>query len=554
MVKKTTKKQVKKPVKHDTKTAPKKVVKKAEHKESKVIQKDNTTKFVGIGLGVIAVIAIVFAFVMNSPATSDSEVSMELHVMSMCPYGTQVEAVLLPVAKQFGDSLDLKIGFVGSVEGSELKSLHGQEEIDENIVHACALKYSPDEAYDFILCRNKDFASNWKTCAENLKLKVNAIETCVTGNEGFSLMKEEFEYSSSNGITGSPTIFLNGNPYAGQRTETGFIREICNEFTDKPELCNNIPEPQKVNMIVLNDKRCAECDTEGLVVQLKGIFPGLVTENVDYNTPEGAKLYGETGITMLPAVFFDDSVLLGEGYTQVQQFLRKRGQYSELQIGGAFDPTKEICDNSKDDTGNKLVDCEDPDCKSSMICREEIKGKLDVFIMSDCPYGKLAVISADKILDALGSQIDFNIHYIATENPDGTFRSLHGQYEVDENIRQLCVKHHYSDKFFDYTLCRSEGAIKDVDFTPCAEKFGINPDKITACLDGQQGKDLFSEDIKIGNALGISGSPSWFANNKEIFGGIDAEQVKNQFCLSNTELNGCDVTITSETPAPSGQC
>lgn len=229
-----------------------------------------------------------------------------------------------------------------------------------------------------------------------------------------------------------------------------------------------------------------------------------------------------------------------------------------LKIGASFDPAKEICDNFKDDTGDGKVDCEDKDCAGALVCRQEKAKQLDLFVMSDCPYGKMAVLAVKKVLDNSKNAIDLNIHYIASE-ANGVFTSLHGDYEVQEDIKQLCVDKYYADKAFDYIYCRSSGAIKDVDYKTCASKFGIDTAKIDACASGTEGKGLLSADIKIANELQIGASPTWLANNKHVFNGIDAEQIRTQFCVYNKGLAGCDIAIptdatASAAAAPAGSC
>ena len=62
--------------------------------------------------------------------------------------------------------------------------------------------------------------------------------------------------------------------------------------------------------------------------------------------------------------------------------------------------------------------------------------------MAWCPYGVRAVNALKEVLPHFRGRLRLDIHYIATRTASG-FSALHGQPEVDENIRQLCVKKHY---------------------------------------------------------------------------------------------------------------
>jgi len=318
-----------------------------------------------------------------------------------------------------------------------------------------------------------------------------------------------------------------------------------------------------VDIIILNDKRCKECDVSRTITQLKSSFPDFVVSEIDYMDEEGKKIYGESDLTVLPVILFKDNVKDDANYAQVENYLEQKGDFLLLRIGANFDPTKEICDNGIDDTGNNLVDCEDNDCKGSMQCREEEENHIQVFIMSDCPYGRKAGEALKGVVDNFKGLIDYEVHYIASEQGDG-FRSLHGQYEVDENIIQLCVKEHNPDLSLDYLYCRStKGIVKRdstgkiteyIDWKECGNEVGVNIETVQSCFDGNEGKGLLREDIKIAQELGVIASPTWFANNRYKFSGIDAERVKNSFCKYNEGLEGCDNTLGSSSPSTDAQC
>lgn len=484
----------------------------------------------------------------------DKKVNMRLYVMSHCPYGTQAENAILPAVQKFGGNVNLDLEFIGDNKDGKLSSMHGQKEVDDDLTQVCALDQDKDKTYEFILCRNKNLNADWKTCSDKVGLDTKAIEDCVSGNKGKNLLIASFKKSSDAGATGSPTIYIGDKSYSGSRTETAFTRAFCNAFTsEKPDLCNNLPAPKTVNLIVLNDKRCKKCQTAQLVDSLKSIFPGLKVKNYDYGDKEGKALYDKLGSVMLPALLFDDSVKEADSYSQISRYLEKKGDYLNLKIGSKFDPTKEICDNYKDDTGNGLVDCEDPDCTGSLLCRKEIPKKLDLFVMADCPYGKLAVESTKKLVENFGDNMNLSVHYIANANDKGGFDSLHGPYEAEEDTRQLCIQKYYPKKFMEYDWCRSNGSVKTDDYHKCLTS-DMDVSKIDTCTSGDEGHKLMADDIKIAQSLGISASPTWLANNKNKFSGIDADQVKTQFCQYNKGMSGCNNTITSQAQAPVGSC
>ena len=89
--------------------------------------------------------------------------------------------------------------------------------------------------------------------------------------------------------------------------------------------------------------------------------------------------------------------------------------------------------------------------------------------------------------------------------------------------------------------------MKGIEWIGCAEETDVDTDSVKQCFEGEEGKQLLREDIKIAQGLGIGASPTWLANNKYTFGGIDSETVKTQFCTYNKDLEGCENTLSSDT-------
>ena len=315
------------------------------------------------------------------------------------------------------------------------------------------------------------------------------------------------------------------------------------------------PTGGAVSAIIVNDARCEECDVTGLIGQLQSMIPGLEVTELDYNDEEGKALYDELGLEMLPALLLNQAVKNEPAFVQMERFVSPAGDYLSLAIGAMHDPSKEICNNEIDDTGNDLIDCEDPDCENQLICREEVPEKLDLFVMSQCPFGTKAFDAMEPILE-LFPDIDFNVWMIATEGENGTFNSLHGQPEVDENIRELCAIEHYPKKhrYMDYIYCRNKDIQSD-EWESCAEEAKISVDVIKECFEGDEGKELLAENIKLGNELGISASPTWLANNNYKFSGIDSATVQQNYCKANPDLEGCNETIeVADAGVPAGSC
>jgi predicted DsbA family dithiol-disulfide isomerase len=415
---------------------------------------------------------------------------------------------------------------------------------------------------DFVSCMNKSWRKipeNWESCAKETGMPVDKLKTCFQGQEGFDLLKASFEKAKARRATGSPTIYIGGKMYRGGRTEKAFTRAICDAYPkDKPELCASLPPPVKVAITILSDERCKRCRTPMIEQQMKGFFPGGEITVVDFGTEEGKRMYEELKLTKLPIILFGQEVKEAENYARLQRSLKPSGDKLMFSRYARFDPRREICDNKRDDTNNGKVDCDDPDCVHALPCRSEKDKKLELFVMSQCPYGVKALNSMKEVLDNFQNKIDFEVHFIASEQGDG-FQALHGQPEVDENIRELCAIKLYPKnyKYMDYILCRNKN-IRSTDWKSCTgSSTGIDTAKMEKCFSGTEGKNLLRKDIKIAEALNVTGSPTWYANNKFRFSGLDAESIKNNLCRHNKGMSGCDNKLTGpdkKTRGGGGSC
>lgn len=176
----------------------------------------------------------------------------EVYYMAYCPYGVQAMKGMYPVAKLFGDKVDIQPHFViydnyqgGSADycmnDGKLCSMHGIEELKEDIRQACIYKYQKDKFWDYTNCAMTEcslgnIATCWETCADKNKVDKAKVNEC-SDKEGAALMEAEKKLNEEKGVSGSPTIFVNGVPYEGGRSPDNFKENICCGFNSKPGEC-----------------------------------------------------------------------------------------------------------------------------------------------------------------------------------------------------------------------------------------------------------------------------------------------------------------------------
>ena len=497
--------------------------------------------------------------------SSGATATLDLYVMSKCPYGVKVEQALVPVKQKLGDSLKLHFDYIGKGEAGSLTSMHGDGEVKGDIAQLCAAKQMGDAVLDFIACQNenpREVDTNWKSCAESNHLDVAALQSCIEGDEGQQLLAASFERSKKKKATGSPTIYLNGKRYRGGRGSNQLLRAICAEFDEgAPQACADLPEPPAVDVVFLSDSRCEKCDLHPVEPRLKGDLLGAKVRYLDYGTPEGKAFYDEIkaadpSFSKLPAIFVAPAVEKDEdGYPKLKRYLKRTGDWYRLQMKATFDPTAEICDNGVDDDGNGAVDCADPGCREQLVCREEKPGKLDLYVMSHCPYGAKAMIATDAVMKQFGDDIDLDLHYIGNGDAS-SLSSMHGPTEVDDDIREVCAQEHAPDRALSFAACISRD-YKNADWEACADEAGIPRATIADCFENE-GRELLARSFAESADIGFSASPTFLVNNKRSFNAIDPKKLQAEICKDNPGLAGCGAEIAvSEAdakPVPAGQC
>lgn len=534
-------------------------------------------------------------------------VDVDFYVMSQCPYGTEVVDAIAPVLKALGNSVNFNLDFVlypkeayaGSEDTycvEELCSMHGVPEVKGNIVQLCAMKHEPEKAMDMITCMNKDAYSipdNWEDCADGLDIE--AIKSCYEGDEGIELLRESAARAEEAGAMGSPTIFVNGQPYAGGRDSMSFQREFCKHLQGHPE-CADMPEcsedfdctaepdkigtcnsgectyndPVEFEVIVLSSDACGECQelaTE-LVATTESLFIGAQPRYVDVKSEEGEQLVEELGLKFVPALLFapevKDTYMWGVN-VQLATAFEDKGAWVKLldEASGASHWIDEAARKAEEEARAAKL-------QELGIDLTDDRPQMDFFVMSYCPYGNIAEEAIAPVYEVLKEDADFNPRYVWYSNYNGggpsfciddesIYCSMHGVQEASQNVRELCVAKHYGmDEWFEFamamnTQCSYNNA--DSCWQAVAENLGLDTEKISNCEENEW-LELVEPDKKLGDALGIAGSPQVFIEGAEFSGSRLPSAYQAAICAAFDEQpDACsEILDDGETEDVTGSC
>lgn len=510
------------------------------------------------------------------PAAEDADPLVHAAVTAFisvrCPHAAETLRDLLQIKKEMGDSLELHLGYIGALdaEGKIDRSI-GEDEIKAASAQICAGMSANEKSwYAFLGCLYegdawRSFPLGFDTCTEKAGIDRTNVDACLHSGDGEKMLAKAYNAASASRIEASPTVIVGRHFYAGKRDADSFRRYLCytaGEKETRPAVCDTVSPPSKIAATMLYDLRCnsaLKCDVEGEVAVLEKLIPGFKLERLEFSSEKGRALYDR--IVAATPNFRELPIILIDGAIDGQDTLKEMlGEYLMpfeagymFALGGGWDPLAEICDNGKDDNGNGAVDCVDEACGDTRGCREEKKGRLDLFIMSGCPYAVDLLPHVDKLLAHFGRDrkaLDFHLQFIGDIDENGALRSMHGEPEVAENMRMICAEDIAPDKykFMEYVLCRA-AAFESTDWEACVPS-GMSKTKLKSCAEGKKGTDLLKASFALAAELGVEGSPSWILHNKEDMEARRFPDMVVEFCQKN-DVPACKKTVAEEPPASS---
>lgn len=158
-------------------------------------------------------------------------------VVSYCPFGTQMQGILVEVAELFNDNI--KVRYLGSIVDGKITSMHGEIEATENLRQICIREEQSDKYWNYVRCFIDKKDSD--VCLTDIDKE--KLEECMDDvTRGIEYAKEDFELQDKYAITGSPTLILNGIKVSefdfGGRNPEAVKTLLCCGFKEQPESCS----------------------------------------------------------------------------------------------------------------------------------------------------------------------------------------------------------------------------------------------------------------------------------------------------------------------------
>lgn len=186
--------------------------------------------------------------------------TMYLFTMSYCPFGNIADEFSAPVYKLLKDKINFEPHYViyskyaaqqgatwsdyCSSEDEKYCSMHGTQELNQNVRELCIWKYDKEKYWDFVLdvnesCTYQNVDQCWSEVAKKYGIDVDKISTCQS-EESETLLAKEVELNTQFNVLGSPHLVINDVEYEGDRNPEALKQKLCTAFNSAPEECNTV--------------------------------------------------------------------------------------------------------------------------------------------------------------------------------------------------------------------------------------------------------------------------------------------------------------------------
>lgn len=210
---------------------------------------------------------------------------------------------------------------------------------------------------------------------------------------------------------------------------------------------------------------------------------------------------------------------------------------------------KFVDENDKKDTTNTNTE----EKKTENKVTKSDKPKVELFIMSYCPYGLQAQKGFLPMFRDFSKNADLSIkfvHYI-----------MHGEKEAKENLVQYCIQKEQNDKYVAYQECflKEEGKWEE-----CKKVAKLDTKKLDSCVvkatkDFKVNEEIanaqkegnnypkFNVDAEASNKYGVQGSPTLVINGTIVEAGRSPKDYKDAICNAfNNQPEACKKEYSSQ--------
>ncbi|MFP4045847.1 MAG: hypothetical protein ACLFS3_02195 [Candidatus Aenigmatarchaeota archaeon] len=218
-----------------------------------------------------------------------------------------------------------------------------------------------------------------------------------------------------------------------------------------------------------------------------------------------------------------------------------------------FPQAVELSEASETDNQNQDQNDQDQGTTGNIVKKETPEAH--AFVMSYCPYGLQFLKAYVPVMELLGDEADLNVNFVDY--------AMHGEKELDENLRMYCVNKEEPEKYTDYLRCSVK--TEDENKEQCYEETGVDAEAIKSCVQETDEEynitELYNDESTwsggrypqfpvesdLNQEYDVSGSPAFILNGENVNAGRSPEAIKDAICSSfENKPEECETELSTE--------
>ncbi len=280
----------------------------------------------------------------NIPSKKEQTSVYDLYIMSQCPYGIDALKEFVRFLNKT-PKIEWNIWFIGNIEDDTvLTSLHGPEEVKDEMVWLAIKNLYPSKWYGFLKMR-ADSIIPTELILKKMSIPFDEVDKWIAKN-GNSQLGGHYLRSKRMDIKASPTLLINNMPYEKTISSSRLLKDECEHTDKKSAQCNSLPQciddtdcKQKGKIGKCIDKKCVFKDAlpfsfsviiadstrqhpeKTVIATTEDLFPGAIIEKITMNSNAGKSLIKSFTPEALPFYLFNKDVKLAHNFDQIESGL-----------------------------------------------------------------------------------------------------------------------------------------------------------------------------------------------------------------------------------------
>jgi len=167
---------------------------------------------------------------------------LDAYVVARCPYGLQMQRAMAEAVKEQPELAKyINVRYIGSVSNGTITAMHGDAEAQENLRQICIRDEQPEKYWGYVACQMQ--TGDTTGCQTSTGVNSANLSACISDSgRGLACAQKDFDLNTQYGVTGSPTMILDGVEISefnfGGRSANAIKTMVCAAFNSEPGFCS----------------------------------------------------------------------------------------------------------------------------------------------------------------------------------------------------------------------------------------------------------------------------------------------------------------------------